>query len=252
MRNLVTKNIDKQNLHHFEDTELIMFDWNYFMKHKKEIKSFIDSLESGYKMIKNYIEFGLTKIYEKGKYIIIKRKGGTGNLIRGTRYLKSNPKIMKFGIGNGVKNKLKKGGIVSIIYFGMTDLAYPFFIKNEQLNIEHFVEFLTNVGVAFGGIILANVFIAGVVALGTTTIALPVVAYTVAVFVIGNVISFGLDYLIEEFEVKRKLIELSRNLEEFAKQEIKDFQNDLNKLERDINYYRTAPGMMNLMRQLSQ
>lgn len=143
------------------------------------------------------------KATPKGTYIIITgRAGFRGNLLQGTRFLTTNPRMVQMGLGmRGLQGVARGGFILSLVVgIGVETLD---FIFNDEKTMHDLVGGIGVEAVKAGLATMVGISIGGAFAVSTTTLAiLPLAFMALAVFVSG----IFLNEIDKIFEIKINVI----------------------------------------------
>ncbi|WP_202760317.1 hypothetical protein [Delftia acidovorans] len=145
------------------------------------------------------------KATPKGTYIIITgRAGFRGNLLQGTRFLTSHPRVVQMGLGmRGLQGVAKGGFILSVVVaVGVETLD---FIFNDEKTMHDLVGGIGVEAVKAGLATMVGMSIGtGMIVAGVTTIAIfPLSLMVAAVFLS----SFVLNKIDETWKIKKTVIE---------------------------------------------
>lgn len=145
------------------------------------------------------------KATPKGTYIIITgRAGFRGNLLQGTRFLTTNPRMVQMGLGmRGLQGVAKGGFILSVVVaVGVETLD---FIFNDEKTMHDLVGGIGVEAVKAGLATMVGMSIGtGMIVAGVTTIAIfPLSLMVAAVFLS----SFVLNKIDETWKIKKTVIE---------------------------------------------
>lgn len=193
-------------------------------------------------------EFGLSHFKIRGPYIIFKGNPKYRKVLRSTRYLQSNAKILKMGIGRmGAAKRLMTGSWVTLVLFGAE--GFLDYMAKGQVGIAEFTGKLT---IALGktgtsrllGYVAAQLAIPAIAAAYSVTI--PVVLPVAGGIVFGVLIQLGLDYLDEQYGITTTAAKISGELFEKAKAEYQNFRYKSERwyrqAEKQIEYMLLNPG----------
>lgn len=150
------------------------------------------------------------KTTPKGTYIIIKGFPARRTvLLAGTRYLASNPAVMRFGLGmKGLQGMAKGGFMLGIVVSGGIEVI-DFLFKDEKTMADLF----GGLGVeAVKGGLAALAGYAAAAAVGA--VAAVAVAPLVTMVLVGLISSIALNQLDNEFGIKNRVIEVLKLLPE--------------------------------------
>lgn len=144
------------------------------------------------------------KATPKGTYIIITgRAGFRGNLLQGTRFLTTNPRMVQMGLGmRGLQGVARGGFILSLVVgIGVETLD---FIFNDEKTMHDLVGGIGVEAVKAGLATMVGLGVGmGLIATGVTTIAIwPLIAMAVMVVLTGAT----LNKIDEVLEIKKKVI----------------------------------------------
>ncbi|WP_448677001.1 hypothetical protein [Delftia acidovorans] len=143
------------------------------------------------------------KATPKGTYIIITgRAGFRGNLLQGTRFLNTHPRMVQMGLGmRGIQGVARGGFILSLVVgIGVETLD---FIFNDEKTMHDLVGGIGVEAVKAGLATMVGISIGGAFAVSTTTLAiLPLAFMALAVFVSG----IFLNEIDKIFEIKINVI----------------------------------------------
>ncbi|WP_313282197.1 hypothetical protein [Delftia tsuruhatensis] len=143
------------------------------------------------------------KATPKGTYIIITgRAGFRGNLLQGTRFLTTNPRMVQMGLGmRGLKGVARGGFILSLVVgIGVETLD---FIFNDEKTMHDLVGGIGVEAVKAGLATTVGLGAGLVVGVGAATLAiLPLVTMAVAVFLSG----IALNKIDEIWDIKKNVI----------------------------------------------
>jgi hypothetical protein len=137
----------------------------------------------------------------KGKqYIVLKGYAGLRDILSGTKYLASNPKIVQLGLGvKGVANVAKGGLLLGVVV--TTGVEFIDWMVNDQ---KTFAEMLGNIGydAVKSGVVtgLAYGAAAGMGALTSVAIA-PLITFVVVIVVLG----IRVNMLDNKYDVKNRV-----------------------------------------------
>jgi len=143
------------------------------------------------------------KATPKGTYIIITgRAGFRGNLLQGTRFLTTNPRMVQMGLGmRGLQGVARGGFILSLVVgIGVETLD---FIFNDEKTMHDLVGGIGVEAVKAGLATMVGLGAGLVVGVGAATLAiLPLVTMAVAVFLSG----IALNKIDEIWDIKKNVI----------------------------------------------
>ncbi|MDH0777051.1 hypothetical protein N5C96_26905 [Delftia tsuruhatensis] len=143
------------------------------------------------------------KATPKGTYIIITgRAGFRGNLLQGTRFLTTNPRMVQMGLGmRGLQGVARGGFILSLVVgIGVESLD---FIFNDEKTMHDLVGGIGVEAVKAGLATMVGLGAGLVVGVGAATLAiLPLVTMAVAVFLSG----IALNKIDEIWDIKKNVI----------------------------------------------
>ncbi|CCO47010.1 conserved hypothetical protein [Vibrio nigripulchritudo SOn1] len=163
------------------------------------------------------------EVTSNGQKSYIKFKGNhkLRSLVKGTRYLSNNAKVIALGIGKeGMRASAKAGVLVTVIYsvaFRTLELALT---KNYSIS-----DWVTNISADVIKAAISTVFglIIGGIAASSGVVLIPLVLGGVAAFAMGKM----LDYLDGRFLIKEKIV---KALNDYINDQAKsDLNNDINK-----------------------
>jgi hypothetical protein len=139
------------------------------------------------------------KEYKGKPYLIFKGKPGLRNVIKGTRYLAANPRIVQLGLGmNGLKHVAKGGFILGMVVSSGIEIT-DFFYKDEKT----MYDLVGAIGVEAvkGGLAALAGLVAGAVVSITGIAVLPLIGFAVATFAVG----WYLNDLDNTYQIKKKV-----------------------------------------------
>jgi hypothetical protein len=139
------------------------------------------------------------KEYKGKPYLIFKGKPGLRNVIKGTRYLAANPRIVQLGLGmNGLKHVAKGGFILGMVVSSGIETT-DFFYKDEKT----MYDLVGAIGVEAvkGGLAALAGLVAGAVVSITGIAVLPLIGFAVATFAVG----WYLNDLDNTYQIKKKV-----------------------------------------------
>ncbi|UTA46935.1 hypothetical protein L1F30_12265 [Simiduia sp. 21SJ11W-1] len=174
----------------------------------------------------------VTKRVNNKTYIILKGNPGLRQVLRGTRYLASNPKIIKFAIGTqGVNRTIAKGGIVTLLV--TIPLSVVDIILQDSVTVGKVVGTISTdiakVLVSAGIGSLAAMAVGAV----TTLAAGPLIA---AIFV-GIAASVALESLDQKYGITDKLIKaIDDELNSLYNKTIGEFVRGIRQVEAVLEY----------------
>ena len=150
------------------------------------------------------------KTTPKGTYIILKGfPAHRSPLLAGTRYLASNPAVMRFGLGMKGLRGMAKGGFVLGIVVSSTIEVTDFLFKDEKT----MADLVGSIGVeAVKGGLGALAGYAAAAAVGVATTA--AVAPLVTMVLVGFVAATFINYLDNKYDVKSRVIEALKMIPE--------------------------------------
>lgn len=141
--------------------------------------------------------------YRGVPYVIFKGNARSRQILTGTRYSLGNAKIVSLGIGKeGVRSAARKGGILSIVLVSAFNVID--FILNDKTTLSVFV---ASMAVDIG-IVVASTAVGlavGAAAAGVTLIAGLAVGPLLVVVGVTVLVSIGLGYLADKFQIKQKI-----------------------------------------------
>ncbi|KZK79066.1 hypothetical protein PsAD13_05182 [Pseudovibrio sp. Ad13] len=164
---------------------------------------------SGHQLLK---EIGIkgryyTKIANGKTYVIFKGYPAVREVLKGTRYLSSSPKVVAFGIGpEAIRAGGRANAIIMITCYVALDVM-QFIMSDTQLYSELFANII--VDVAIGAVAIgagmaaaaAGALLAGAI----TTVAIPALAITAGAIVVGMAVGMALGQLDKMFGLREKL-----------------------------------------------
>lgn len=150
------------------------------------------------------------KVTPKGTYIILKGfPAQRSPLLAGTRYLASNPAVMRFGLGMRGLGGMAKGGFVLGIVVSSTIEVTDFLFNDEKT----MADLVGGIGVeAVKGGLGALVGYAAAATVGIATTA--VVAPLLTMVLVGFVAASYINYLDNKYDVKSRVIEALKMIPE--------------------------------------
>lgn len=176
----------------------------------------------------------IIKTVDSKQYVIFKGYPGLRNIFTSPRYLANNPKVVKMAIGEaGIKNSVRIGGTITIVLFaGMNLLKFVL----DQSTLAELVGTMATDLIKVG----ISSIVAEAVAIGVGGTAACAAGPLVVAIVVGLLVSFGLNYVDEQFGLTDKLViiidqyfqEFSRKKEELEK----SLGRKLYELEREAVY----------------
>lgn len=168
----------------------------------------------------------------KKSYVILKGRPGTRTILNGTRYLASNPKIIKFAIGTKAVNRsIIKGSLVTLVI--TVPLSVVDVILKDEFTMGRLIgtvaSDITKVLISSGIASIASIAVGAV----TTVAAGPLIA---AIFV-GIAAGLALESLDQRYGITDKLISaIDDELNSLYERTIGDFKRGLQKVENLLEY----------------
>lgn len=148
------------------------------------------------------------KTTSSGTYIIIRGHAGMrGHLLRGTRYLASNPRMVQMGLGmRGLQNVARGGFILGVVVSSLIESLD--FMFNDEKTMHDLVGGIGVEAVKAGLATMVGLGIGAAVAGATAVAVLPLAAMAVAVLVTG----MALNAADQKWQIKQKVISALKSL----------------------------------------
>ncbi|MBF0233805.1 MAG: hypothetical protein HQK65_12320 [Desulfamplus sp.] len=135
------------------------------------------------------------------QYVIFKGSTGSRNIFKGTRYLSSNPQVIKMGIGrSGLKSSAISGGILSIVIFVGFDIVN--YILNDEATMADLLGNIASDIIKIG----VSTIIGALAGLAVGTVTTIAAGPIVAAIGVGILAGLALDSLDEKYGLTDKLI----------------------------------------------
>ncbi len=170
------------------------------------VSPFSDSLQAA-KIIK---EFGISteKVVIKNlggkKYLIFKGYSGQRNVLKGTRYLATNPKVVRMAIGpKGIVKSVKGGSVITVI-LSVGIEVFDYFIR-DTATLSELLGTITGDLVKIGLTSIASV-VAGLLVGSAAVIGSSVAAPLIAAIAVGVVTGYALNKIDEKLGATKALI----------------------------------------------
>lgn len=182
-------------------------------------------------------EFGLMpekvmmRHYGGKSYVIFKGYAGQRRVIKGTRYLATNPKIVRMAIGpKGIINSVKGGAAITVVLSAGIEI-FDYFIRDEA-TLSHLLGTVTGDLITIGLSAIAGA-VAGLLVGGTVLLGSAAAAPLIAAIGIGLLAGHILGKIDSKYKVTEALIEGYKQLGiKLSKLEAKIVPPEL---EREIN-----------------
>jgi hypothetical protein len=145
--------------------------------------------------------------YVKGNYIILKGYSGTRNILTGTRYLLTNPKVVQMGFGlKGVQGVARGGFILGLVV--STAIETLDWLFNDEKTM---VDLVGGIGVEAVKVGIAS--LAGYAAGAALTVVTGVAAAPlIGMAVVTCLVAWGLNELDNKYNVKQTVIRTLKSL----------------------------------------
>lgn len=171
------------------------------------------------------------KTYAGKKYIIFKGTSGNRKVLRGTRYLVSNPKVVRMAVGpKGLAKSIKSGFVITtVLSVGIE--VFDFFIKDSSTLSELLGTVsadLIKIGLSTIAATVAGMLVGASAILGSIAAA-PLIA-AVAVGVLTGLL---LDRIDDRFGATRALIEGYKQMGENLDAMVEEFNRGMNAIEKN-------------------
>ncbi|GAB1265125.1 hypothetical protein [Aurantivibrio infirmus] len=177
----------------------------------------------------------LVKTYAGKQYIILKGYAGKREILQGTRYLSSNPKVVRMAIGpKGIAKSVKVGFVVTFVLSASIEIL-DYVLKDEA----SLAELLGNLSADFIKIGLSSVAgLAAGMAVGSAAVLGSVAAAPlIAAIAVGVVTGIVLDKIDKRFGATAALIEAYKQIG----MDLAQIKYEVN---RHLNYYERNPQML--------
>jgi len=180
--------------------EELIKEWQALKPHSKTLTGHTSAVKDSFIAAKLLREFGVqsnkvvVKTYAGKQYVIFKDYPGARRILRGTRYLTANPKVVRLAVGPKGVAKAVKGGFVLTVVLSVGIEIFDYIIR-DTATLSHLLGTITGDLIKIGLSSIAAV-VAGL-AVGTTAIlgsvvAAPLIA-AIAVGVITGLVLNKLD-----------------------------------------------------------
>lgn len=174
----------------------------------------------------------ITKNVSGKQYVILKGLPGKRNILTGTRYLASNPKIIKMAIGTKAVNRSIISGSMITLFITVPLTVLEVCLK-DQFSMGRLLgsvaSDIAKVMISLGASSLAAMAVGAV----STLAAGPLIA---AIF-IGVAAGIALESMDQRFGITKRLIEaIEKELESLYERTIGDFKRGLQKVENMLEY----------------
>lgn len=179
---------------------------DYSFSDTKTLTSYLVPAKDSATIVKILSDIGITgsatiKNANGKSYIIFKGYAGQRTLLKGTRYLATNPTIIKMGIGTkGIKSSLAKGSMLTLIV--TVPLSIVDICLKDQATMTRIIgtvaSDVTKVLLSSGAAGLAAI-VAGSI---TTLVAGPIIV----ALVVGVAVGIGLEALDQKFQITESII----------------------------------------------
>ncbi len=165
----------------------------------KGLISNIPSIVQGVSLVEIAHELGLKgKVYYKTMgektYVILKGSAAERNILKGTRYLNTNPQMIQFGLAKvGFKTLFKSGFKTSVWIYGAIKAveATEMLLKDGELKTSFFSEIVTDIP----KMAITSAVAAAVGAVGVAAIGVPVAVGVGIVLAVGFLTGVALEYV---------------------------------------------------------
>lgn len=220
-----------------------------FEKEYLELKSivkgsagYVSPISDSRKAAKIIKEFGVhtdkvvIKTLGGKKYLIFKGYSGQRNILKGTRYLASNPKVVRMAIGpKGIANSVKGGSVISII-LSVGIEVFDYFIR-DTATLSELLGTITGDLVKIGLTTIASA-VAGLLVGSSVVIGSSVAAPLVIAIAVGVVTGYALNRIDEKLGATRALIQ---GYEEMG-YKLSEMKSQLN---REFSIFKKKPWLFN-------
>jgi len=171
------------------------------------------------------------KTYAVKAHILFKGYHGLRSHLTGTRYLANNPKVIQLGAGKlGAMNAIKTGFMISIIISAVFHSLDQ--LLDDQLTWHHFFAGIAvDVTIALGSTTIA----AGLVTLAVGTATMVTIGPLIAVVIIGSLITFGANLLIDSNKLTNQFAHLLITAESNLSRQIISIKKQTKQIQRQAN-----------------
>ncbi|MGY5450342.1 hypothetical protein ACVFI8_05280 [Agarivorans sp. MS3-6] len=179
---------------------------------------------------------GKYEITQKGakSYISFKGNHKLRTVIKGTRYLSTNTKMLTLGIGQQGLKASARGGVLITVVFSVSHHTLELVLKKDYLITNWVVDVATDITIASVAAVFG--YAAGTLAVSSISIVvIPILAGALVAFVIQG----GLNEVESYYDVKEKLV---KALNDSAKQ---SFEKDIDRMNQKINQMKATSSMRN-------
>lgn len=152
---------------------------------------------------KGVIAQAYEKVVNGQRYIILKGFPGLRQKLSGTRYLASNPKVVRMGLGQlGANQAIKSGGVITIV--AMAAFRFVDYFLTDEQTLAHLVGNLATDVVKIG-ITMAASWAGATVVASLTTLAIGPLA---AVVLVGALVGYLTGRLDENYGLTKVLVDV--------------------------------------------
>ncbi|WDE09547.1 hypothetical protein [Thalassomonas haliotis] len=171
------------------------------------------------------------KTYSGKAHIIFKGYPALRQHLTGTRYLASNPKVIQLGVGKlGAMSSIKGGFIISLIVSAAFHSIEQ--LLDEEKTWHYFVAGISvDASIALGSTAIAGALVS--MAVGTATMV--TIGPLIAVVLIGSMIAYGANVLIDTNKLTLQFAHLLRQAETNFNGNISSVKNKINQIHKQSN-----------------
>ncbi|WDD98450.1 hypothetical protein [Thalassomonas actiniarum] len=171
------------------------------------------------------------KTYSGKAHIIFKGYPALRQHLTGTRYLANNPKVIQLGVGKlGAMNSIKGGFIISLI------VSAAFHSIEQLLDEEktwHY--FVAGVAVDASIALSSTAIAAGLVSMAVGTATMVTIGPLIAVVLIGSMIAYGANVLIDSNKLTLQFAHILRQAEANFDEKISAAKNKISQIHKQSN-----------------
>lgn len=182
-------------------------------------------------------EFGISpekvliKNYAGKQYVIFKGHAGQRNVLRGTRYLATNPKVVRMAIGPKGLIKSVKGGCVITVVLSVGIEVFDFFIRDSS-TLSQLLGTVSADLVKIGLSTIAGA-VAGMVVGGSAILGSVAAAPLIAAVAVGILTGLALNHLDEKFGATKALIKAYEQMGINLSMIAEEYRRGMNAIERN-------------------
>lgn len=232
-------NANEYNVHIIEWSELLK-EWEGRKNIVKTGVNYVSPIMDSVTAVNILKEFGMTgkvviKEYSGKAYIILKGHPGNRKILRGTRYLVSNPKIVRMAVGPKGILKSVKGGFVLTVVLCTAVNVFDYFIRDEAM-LSELLGMVTSdifkIGVSSIAAVTAGLFVGSVAIIGGAA-----AAPLIAAIAVGLGTGILLEKIDENVGATKALIEAYKELGVAIEKTVENITDIPDKLTSEIYRY---------------